>query len=224
MEGLPFWQTAHITHVAIAKMAHEINRAYCLAIGDTSQTTWEDAPDWQKDSAVKGVIFHLENPNATPENSHESWLKEKEADGWKYGPVKNPETKEHPCFVPYAELPVEQKAKDYLFRQAVHSAAGVVITSLKHNGDQFLANQELRELTYGEKAVRITFNPGRNEKVERLKRAAADFIDTINQCATEEKEIPSDPEIGERLALLKLAQRDAQSAQMWAVKAVTWQR
>lgn len=109
----------------IARIAHEVNRAYCQSIGDDSQPSWDDAPEWQKESALKGVELHLSNPGATPEQSHESWLAQKEADGWKYGPVKNPETKEHPCFLPYAELPAEQKAKDYLFRQVVHSLAAL---------------------------------------------------------------------------------------------------
>lgn len=104
----------------IARVAHTINKAYCESIGDHSQPDWENAPDWQKDSAIKGVEFHLANPDATPENSHESWLKQKEEDGWKHGPVKDPEKKEHPCFCPYNELPVEQRSKDYLFRAVIH--------------------------------------------------------------------------------------------------------
>lgn len=108
----------------IAKVAHELNKAYCESIGDNSQPDWENAPEWQKSSAVNGVEFHLKNPEATPSASHESWLKQKTEEGWKYGEVKNPETKEHPCFVPYAELPTEQKAKDYIFRQTVHSLKG----------------------------------------------------------------------------------------------------
>ena len=109
---------------SIAKTCHEVNRAYCKSIGDDSQPTWEEAPDWQKQSAVNGVKFHLENPNAGPAASHESWLAEKERDGWKYGPVKNQEIKEHPCFVPYAELPKEQQAKDALFISVVHALKG----------------------------------------------------------------------------------------------------
>jgi hypothetical protein len=111
----------------IARVAHEINRAYCESIGDHSQPTWDNAPEWQKDSAIRGVQFHIDNPEATPENSHESWLKQKEEEGWKYGPVKNPETKEHPCFLPYNELPIEQRSKDYLFRQIVHTLKDLVI-------------------------------------------------------------------------------------------------
>jgi hypothetical protein len=105
----------------IAKTAHEVNRAYCLCIGDNSQPSWEDAPDWQKDSARNGVKFHLENPNSKPEDSHNSWLEEKKKDGWKYGLVKDLERKEHPCFIPYEELPQEQKVKDYLFIGVVRS-------------------------------------------------------------------------------------------------------
>lgn len=105
----------------IAQVAHEVNKAYCEALGDSSQPSWDDAPDWQKSSAVKGVEFHLENPDASPSASHESWMAQKTEEGWKYGPVKNPETKEHPCYVPYDQLPVEQRAKDFLFRQIIHS-------------------------------------------------------------------------------------------------------
>ena len=105
----------------IAKVAHEINRAYCQAIGDDSQPTWEDAPEWQKSINIKGVEFHISNPDATPEKSHENWMKQKTEEGWKYGPVKNTDTKEHPCFIPYAALSTEQRVIDYLFRQVVHS-------------------------------------------------------------------------------------------------------
>jgi hypothetical protein len=105
----------------IAQVAHELNKAYCESIGDHSQPTWDDAPEWQRSSAINGVQFHLDNPAASPSASHDSWLKQKQEEGWKYGEVKNPEKREHPCFVPYEQLPVAQKAKDFIFRQTVHS-------------------------------------------------------------------------------------------------------
>ncbi len=107
--------------VSIARIAHEVNRIYCQSIGDNSQLAWADAPEWQKDSAVAGVSFLASNPSATPENSHESWLAHKEADGWKFGPVKDPDKKEHPCFVPYADLPPEQRLKDAFFHAVVRA-------------------------------------------------------------------------------------------------------
>lgn len=103
-----------MTNEQIAKVCHEANRAYCQGIGDMSQPAWEDAPDWQKSSAINGVE-NARKPETKPSDSHEAWLAEKAANGWKYGPVKDPEKKEHPCFVPHADLPPEQKAKDVLF-------------------------------------------------------------------------------------------------------------
>lgn len=105
----------------IARVCHEVNRAYCQALGDDSQPLWEEAPEWQRGSALAGVRMHLANPDASPADSHESWLAQKAAEGWNYGPVKDPDKKEHPCFVPYDALPVEQRAKDYIFRGTVHA-------------------------------------------------------------------------------------------------------
>jgi RyR domain len=107
----------------IARVCHEVNRAYCEALGDGSQPPWEQAPQWQRDSALLGVHLHLGNPAAGAQASHESWSAQKVADGWKYGPVKDPEKKEHPCLVPFADLPREQQAKDYLFRGVVLALA-----------------------------------------------------------------------------------------------------
>lgn len=104
-------------------VAHEVNKAYCESLGDHSQPTWKDAPNWQKDSAIKGVELHINNPGAGPEASHEGWMKEKIENGWKYGPIKDPEKKEHPCLVPFSELPREQQAKDFIFRAVVHAMA-----------------------------------------------------------------------------------------------------
>lgn len=109
----------------IAMVCHETNRAYCESIGDLTQPHWQQAPEWQRASAVKGVEFHLaahqrgEKPSASA--SHESWLEEKRRDGWTYGAVKDAERKQHPCFVPYDELPLEQRMKDYLFGAVVEA-------------------------------------------------------------------------------------------------------
>ena len=116
----------------IARIAHEANRAYCQTIGDFSQPVWENAPDWQRDSAMTGVKFHLEahakGETPSPSASHDCWLEEKRRDGWKYGPVKDADKKEHPCFVSYEELPIEQRLKDYLFASIVAAFAKAYAT------------------------------------------------------------------------------------------------
>ncbi len=106
---------------AIARVCHEVNRAYCQALGDDSQLPWGKAPDWQRQSAIKGVDFIVDNPDAPPSASHASWLAEKTADGWRYGEVKDADAKTHPCFLPYERLPVEQRAKDYIFGAIVRA-------------------------------------------------------------------------------------------------------
>lgn len=105
----------------IARVTHEANRAYCASIGDYSQPSWVVAPTWQIESAINGVKEHLRNPGMTPRQSHELWLAQKEADGWKYGPEKDAAKKEHPCFVPYDELPEAQRRKDSLFSAIVEA-------------------------------------------------------------------------------------------------------
>jgi hypothetical protein len=103
----------------IAQVAHSVNKAYCESLGDMSIPAWEEAPAHMKQSSYSGVLFRLENSNATPEDMHKNWMKDKVKDGWIYGPVKDPETKRHPCMVPYKDLPQEQRSKDYLFGATV---------------------------------------------------------------------------------------------------------
>lgn len=120
-----FVPKAPMTVEQIAQLAHETNRAYCAMLGDTSQVPWADAPEWQRSSAVLGVEFHLKNPNASNAASHESWLAEKERDGWTYGSVKDAEKKEHPCYVPFEQLPRSQQLKDALFRAIVRACTSI---------------------------------------------------------------------------------------------------
>lgn len=105
----------------IAMICHDVNRVYCASIGDDSQAPWDQAESWQRESARKGVEFALANPNAPASMQHDAWLKDKAADGWKFGPVKDPAKKEHPCMVPFSDLPAEQRVKDHLFRGVVRA-------------------------------------------------------------------------------------------------------
>jgi hypothetical protein len=109
----------------IARVCHEVNRAYCESLGDISQLPWEEAPEWQKNSAIRGVRLHMEYPDAGPQASHDEWMKEKIDEGWTWGPVKDAEKKEHPCLVHFGGLPREQQAKDYIFRSIVLSLANL---------------------------------------------------------------------------------------------------
>ena len=70
-------------------------------------------------------------------------------------------------------------------------------------------------LSFGERAVGLTFNPSGDETVGLLKSLAAQFIDACDQ----ERAINNNPEIKR---MYSVAITEAQTAQMWAVKAATW--
>ena len=52
------------------------------------------------------------------QNTHEVWAQHRIQQGWRYGPVRSDEKKEHPCLVPYDELPESEKNVD---RQTVRA-------------------------------------------------------------------------------------------------------
>jgi hypothetical protein len=65
----------------VAEVVHSMNKRYCETHSDNSQPSWNDAPEWQKQSARNGVKYFITNPGVTPEETHVSWMSEKEADG-----------------------------------------------------------------------------------------------------------------------------------------------
>lgn len=104
----------------IAKVCHQVNKAACEAYGDHSQVDWDDAPEWQREAALHGVNDCIMGVLSS-ESLHNSWMHKKIEDGWKWGPIKNPAAKEHPDLVPYEQLPVSAKLKDYLFKEIVQT-------------------------------------------------------------------------------------------------------
>jgi hypothetical protein len=74
---------------------------------------------------------------------------------------------------------------------------------------------ENRELTFGEKACGVSFNPSNRLDVDAIKTEFAAIVDDLNERrnATQDLEVKR---------MLSIAITDAQTAQMWAVKAVTW--
>lgn len=72
------------------------------------------------------------------------------------------------------------------------------------------------EPTYGQKAVGLTFNPGNRPDVDNCKRKFAELIDEMNAIRVDEGR-------GEKARLASVAITEMQTAQMWAVKALTWQ-
>jgi hypothetical protein len=73
----------------------------------------------------------------------------------------------------------------------------------------------MSEPTFGQKACGVSFNPGGNPDVELIKSKFADIVDVLESFreSSENREVTR---------MLSIAITEAQTAQMWAVKAVTW--
>lgn len=76
-----------------------------------------------------------------------------------------------------------------------------------------------REQTYGEKAVGLTFNPSNNGDVDTIKRLYANIIDHMDDFRKGYIKRGDNPEM---VRLCSIAITEAQTAQMWAVKAIPW--
>jgi ryanodine receptor 2 len=46
------------------------------------------------------------------ENAHDHWAIQRLRDGWTLGPTRNDAAKQHPCLIPYDDLPEGEKAYD----------------------------------------------------------------------------------------------------------------
>lgn len=198
----------------IAMACHEANKAWCESVGDYSQKHWHEAEEWQRESAVKGVQFRLDNPNASESAQHDSWMAEKVAAGWVYGETKDAEAKTHPCIVPFHELPEHQQKKDKLFC-AIVDALKPESTVLEHKNGYAGEVANLPQPTYEQKAVGYAFNPGGSQEVNDCKSVFAAAIDQMNA-------LRSASLSPEQKRLASVAITEAQGAQMWAVKALTW--
>jgi len=75
---------------------------------------------------------------------------------------------------------------------------------------------ENNELSFGSKACGVSFNPGGHVIVNDIKQQFAEIVDTLHG----HREASTNPEVKR---MLSVAITEAQTAQMWAVKAVTWQ-
>jgi len=72
-----------------------------------------------------------------------------------------------------------------------------------------------RAPTFGEKAVGLDFNPSGSGTVHEIKVHYARIIDLING-------LRDDADMSEAKRMYSVAITEAQSSQMWAVKACTW--
>ena len=73
----------------------------------------------------------------------------------------------------------------------------------------------MTQQTFGQKAVGLSFNPSGDDAVAQCKQRFADAIDQMN-------DLRSGAQSNEVNRMASVAITEMQTAQMWAVKALTW--
>ena len=102
---------AYSTEV-IAEFVHETLSNWARLRGMPEYPSWADAEDWMRASTIESVEHVLNDQDAAPGAQHEQWIEQKIRDGYKWGKKKDDKAKTHPMLVPFAELPVDERAKD----------------------------------------------------------------------------------------------------------------
>ena len=74
--------------------------------------------------------------------------------------------------------------------------------------------EETRELTVGEKAVGLNFNPSNDPQVQEIKVVCANLIDMVDKSCDLNNPV--------NRKIRDCAIQELITAQMWAVKAITW--
>ena len=112
------------TDEQVARIAHEANRTYQVAIGEAQPDPhWEDYSTDGRALAMQGIV--TARAGATAEQQHGQWLSDKANAGWVYGSVKDVTAKTHPCIVPYGDLSEQERIKDVLYGAVVRALSKV---------------------------------------------------------------------------------------------------
>lgn len=108
---------------SISRTVHEAIRAWAMAHGQTDIPAWDVAEPWMQTSTRQSVQDVLHDKNMSGQTQHEHWVEQKMKDGWRYGPVKDPDQRTHPLLVPYEDLPDYERRKDQLVVAIVKALA-----------------------------------------------------------------------------------------------------
>lgn len=109
----------------LAQAVSEANSVYRQYATNEPGRPWMTMTNDEQRELVLAVGRTLELRTDTPEACHVEWMKVREAEGWKYGEVLNPEAKESPYMMPWDQLIPEGKAKAELYLAILKPFYGV---------------------------------------------------------------------------------------------------
>lgn len=105
-----------MTTTDIAEIFHQANHVYSRTLGLESEfPTWKETPQVTRDALRDRVQRRLDHPDDPQSMEHDLWVAKKVSQGWKLGPVKDADKKEHPYMTPYDEVPERERDRDEIF-------------------------------------------------------------------------------------------------------------
>jgi hypothetical protein len=105
----------------IAQIVYEANRAFSEVEGAVAGPPWDSLCNEEKEEIVLSVERLSKSSGSSYAAHHNNWLAAAREAGWRYGPVLNEATREHPCFVPYEQLSEKQKKNDRMIVELVRA-------------------------------------------------------------------------------------------------------
>lgn len=108
---------------AIARTVHAALGEWAAAHGQADIPAWNMAPDWMRASTRESVQYVLTHPASDGRAQHDQWVRQKQAEGWQHGSVKDSAARTHPMMVPYDDLPDWERRKDLIINALVRALA-----------------------------------------------------------------------------------------------------
>lgn len=96
--------------INIFEKAWAQSKCFMVSITERGVRPYEPHPIDVDDVALPQSLDEI--TEAIAENAHEVWAQKRQADGWKYGPMRDDKLKETPDMVPYCELTDSEKEYD----------------------------------------------------------------------------------------------------------------
>ena len=104
----------------IASLCHEAIRTYNEAEG-VYIPAWQVLKVHQKRESKEGVIWYLDNWEATAADSHNAWVDRKTAKGWIKADKKDTGEKTHPALEDFSLISETDQRKEHVFRCMVNA-------------------------------------------------------------------------------------------------------
>lgn len=135
MEGR---KVREFTDLELARIVHGAHVQYNVILGDNAPDPPWDALGGRHQKQIADRVRSIREGKG-PAQIHQEWIDEMARWGWKYGEVKDPIARTHPCMRPYDELSPDQQAKDRL-------AIRIVFTFVMPEVAEEIAHESLRDI------------------------------------------------------------------------------